>query len=131
MKMNKRYLIFFAYLIFIKLLLTRFLPEKKTFKIWKDEYKETVINTCCDIGVFDITKKDSYIFIPEKSTVGRSRLIFTERKKTSGMFYFSNENFLYKIKWSKEDESGIEIISAFKIDNGKYIKLMNNRKKDS
>ena len=47
------------------------------------------------------------------------------------MFYFSNENFLYKIKWSKEDESGIEIISAFKIDNGKYIKLMNNRKKDS
>lgn len=131
MKINKKQRIFFLYSLFVILFLTKFLPRNKNYEALKNEYKETVLITCCDLGVFDITKKDSYIFIPEKSTVGRSRLIFTERKKASGMFYFSNENFLYKIKWSKEDESGIEIISAFKIDNGKYIKLMNNRKKDS
>ena len=131
MKINKKQRIFFLYSLFVILFLTKFLPRNKNYEALKNEYKETVLITCCDLGVFDITKKDSYIFIPEKSTVGRSRLIFTERKKANGMFYFSNENFLYKIKWSKEDESGIEIISAFKIDNGKYIKLMNNRKKDS
>ena len=129
MKINRKQRIFFVCILFMILILTKFLPENKNYAIWKNEYKESVLSSCCELGVFDIKQKDNYIFLAEKSTVGKSRLIFTERKKVKGIFYFLNENFLYKIEWTKVDLCDIEIVSAFKIDNGKYIKLIDKRKK--